>query len=83
VRPNTKLTLSLDKDIIERSKIYAREHNMSLSSLVENLLLKIISEYREKNDRPGSIVKELSGIVNLEEVDYKADHVKYLEEKYQ
>jgi hypothetical protein len=80
---NTKLTLSLDKDIIERSKIYAREHNMSLSSLVENLLLKIISEYREKNDRPGSIVKELSGIVNLEEVDYKADHVKYLEEKYQ
>ena len=80
---NTKLTLSLDKDIIERAKIYAREHNVSLSSLVENLLLKTTSEYKERNDRKGSIVKELSGIVNLEGVDYKADHVKYLDEKYQ
>jgi len=80
---NTKLTLSLDKDIIERAKIYAKEHNVSLSSLVENLLLKITSEYKERNDRKGSIVKELSGIVNLEGVDYKADHVKYLAEKYQ
>ena len=80
---NTKLTLSLDKDVIERAKIYAREHNVSLSSLVENLLLKIISEYEETSDRKGSIVKELSGIINLEGVDYKSDHAKYLEEKYQ
>ena len=56
---------------------------MSLSSLVENLLLKIISEYKDRIDRPCNIVKELSGIINLEGVDYKADHVKYLEEKYQ
>ena len=80
---NTKLTLSLDKDVIERAKTYAREHDVSLSSLVENLLLKIISEYKERNDRKGSIVKELSGIVDLKEVDYKTDHTKYLEEKYQ
>jgi len=80
---NTKLTLSLNKDTIERAKTYAREHNVSLSFLVENLLLKIISEYKERNNRQGSIVKELSGIVNLEGVDYKADHIKYLEEKYQ
>ncbi len=79
---NTKLTLSLDKEIIERAKLYAREHNVSLSSLVENLLLKVISEYKERNSHKGSIVKELSGIVNLGEVDYKADHTKYLEEKY-
>jgi hypothetical protein len=80
---NTKLTLSLDKDIIERAKIYAREHNVSLSSLVENLLLKTTSEYKERSDCKGSIVKELSGIVNLEGVDYKTDHVQYLAEKYQ
>lgn len=80
---NTKLTLSLDKNIIERAKIYAREHNVSLSSLVENLLIKIISEYKERNDREGSIVTELSGIINLEGIDYKGDHAKYLEEKYQ
>ena len=80
---NTKLTLSLDKDIIERAKNYAREHNVSLSFLVENLLLKIISDYKERNSRTGSIVKELSGIINLEGVDYKESHTKYLEEKYQ
>lgn len=84
---NTKLTLSLDKDIIERAKSYAREHNVSLSFLVENLLLKIISDYKERNEHTGSIVKELSGIIKLEGVDYKADYkadyAKYLEEKYQ
>ena len=40
----TKLTLSLDKEIIERAKVYAREHNVSLSYLVENYLLRMISE---------------------------------------
>lgn len=80
---NTKLTLNLDKDVIERAKSYAREHNVSLSFLVENLLLKIISDYKGKDEHTGSIVKKLSGIINLEEIDYKADHIKYLEEKYQ
>lgn len=80
---NTKLTLSLDKDVIERAKTYAREHNVSLSSLVENLLLKIISEYKETHKDPGSIVNELSGIISLEGADYKEEHSKYLEEKYQ
>lgn len=32
---NTKLTLSLDKDIIEQAKIYAKEHNMSLSFIIK------------------------------------------------
>ena len=80
---NTKLTLSLDKDIIERAKSYAREHNVSLSSLVENLLLKIISDHKATTTNSGSIVKELSGIIHLEGVDYKEEHSKYLEEKYQ
>lgn len=79
---NTKLTLSLDKEIIKRAKNYAKEHDVSLSSLVENLLYKIISDYKERSDQSGSIVKELSGIINLEGADYKAEHAKYLEEKY-
>ena len=64
---NTKLTLSLDKDVIERAKIYAREHELCLSFLVENFLLKIVSDYKEKKAPEGSIVKALSGIINLEE----------------
>jgi len=77
---NTKITLSLDKDIIKHAKSYAKDQNISLSSLVENLLLKVISGYEGTSGNTGSIVKELSGIINLEGDDYKEEHKKYLEE---
>lgn len=79
---NAKLTLSLDKDVIERAKVYAGAHNVSLSSLVENILLKIVSDYKAIDEGPGSIVKELSGIIDLEGVDYKKAYLKHLEEKH-
>ncbi len=86
---DTKLTLSLDKEIIERAKNYARNHNVSLSSLVENFFLKLVSDYSDsaerspKTPRKGSIVQELSGIIKLEDTDYREDHANYLETKYQ
>ena len=33
---DTKLTLTLDHDVIERAKLYAKEKKRSLSDLVEN-----------------------------------------------
>ena len=83
---NTKLTLSLDKEIIQRAKKYAKKNNISLSFLIENYLLKIISDYKGKTldiSRKGSIVDELSGIVTLnKEKDYREDYTDYLMEKY-
>lgn len=79
---DTKLTLSLNKEIIEQAKDYAREHNVSLSFLVENYFLKIISDFKERKEVKGRIANELSGIIDLEGVDYRRDHVSYLEEKY-
>jgi len=35
---NTKLTLNLDKDIIEEAKFYAKRNKLSLSKLIENYL---------------------------------------------
>ncbi|MDR2979889.1 MAG: DUF6364 family protein [Bacteroidales bacterium] len=35
---NTKLTLSLDADIIEDAKSYAKKNSISLSKLIENYL---------------------------------------------
>ena len=63
----TKLTLSLPKEVIDQAKAYAKKNNVSLSSLVENYLLKLVSEFKPKNEvlQKGSIVNELSGIVNL------------------
>lgn len=80
---NTKLTLSLNKEIIEEAKRYAKNNNVSLSFLIENYLLKIISDYQVEIESKGSIVNELSGIIQLDsEDDYKLDHTNYLTEKY-
>jgi hypothetical protein len=80
---NTKLTLSLNKDIILLAKNYAKERNVSLSFLVENYLLKIVSEFQSTTDSKASIVNELSGIISLEsDYDYKKEYTDYLTEKY-
>ena len=79
---NTKLTLSLDQEIIQKAKEYAQKKNVSLSFIVENYLLKITSDYDDLIAE-SSIVNELSGIINLDEdFDYRQAHAEYLTEKY-
>ncbi|MEP6795187.1 MAG: DUF6364 family protein [Saprospiraceae bacterium] len=41
---NTRLTLSIDKRIIEKSKKYAASQNSSLSDLIESYLISITSK---------------------------------------
>ena len=45
---DTKLTLKLNQEIIEKAKIYASEKKLSLSRLIENYLNSLTSE--KKND---------------------------------
>ena len=79
---NTKLTLSLKKEIIEKAKVYAQENNISLSFLIENFLHKITTKNTEEEVK-GSMVDELSGIINLDElIDEKEVHLNSLTEKY-
>ena len=40
---DAKITLSFNKSVIEKAKVYADENNMSLSRLVEFLLTKVTS----------------------------------------
>lgn len=80
---NTKLTLSLNKKVIEKAKIYAKEKQMSLSFLVENYLQKLVSEYKTDTEAGSSIVEELSGILALPpDLDYRKEHADYLSKKY-
>lgn len=52
---DAKVTLSFDKQIIERAKQYAESQNMSLSRLMEFLLDKITSnQYSSLEDLPVS-----------------------------
>ena len=80
---HTKLTLSLDKKVIEKAKRYAKEKEVSLSFLVENYLQKLVSEYKTDAGAGSSIVEELSGILSLPpDFDHRKDHADYLSKKY-
>lgn len=60
---DVKLTLKLDEEIIQKAKIFAQEHNTSLSKLIENYLQKLTSDH-QRDDLITPIVKELSGILD-------------------
>lgn len=50
---DAKITLSFDKQIIEKAKLYAETQNISLSRLMEHLLDKITSkQYKSLEDFP-------------------------------
>jgi predicted HicB family RNase H-like nuclease len=48
---NTKLTLTIDKSIIESAKKYARNKERSLSDLIENYLKALVNTESEKKDQ--------------------------------
>ncbi|MBB4801230.1 hypothetical protein HNP37_001269 [Flavobacterium nitrogenifigens] len=82
---DAKLTLKLDKDVIEKAKIYAAGHKHSLSLLIENYLKTIIEKDKfEENREISSFVKGLSvgKGETPEDFDYKKDRQNYLSEKY-
>ena len=79
----TKLTLSLDKGIIDKAKVFAKERQVSLSFLVGNYLKRLVSEYKTDATVASSIVEELSGIATLSpDLDYRKEHADYLSNKH-
>jgi hypothetical protein len=80
---NTKLTLSLDAEVIEKAKSYAKQHNISLSALVENYFSRLTMEYKDVENTVGS-VEEMSGIIDLEnDYDYKNELSKHYMLKFE
>lgn len=79
---DTKLTLKLDQNIIEKAKGYAKLHGTSLSKIIENYLLKITNDNQEK-DKITPLVKSLSGIIDLpKDFDHKNGYSDFLVNKY-
>lgn len=83
---DTKLTLKLDKFVIEQAKEYASSHKRSLSRIIESYLKSLIN--RDKNDNDSEIeispfVKSIStGIKIPSDLDYKAEILNHLEDKH-
>jgi hypothetical protein len=77
----TKLTLRIDEDLIERAKSYARKSGKSVSQLVSDYL-DLLPEPGQRQPRPLTpIVESLRGSLagsGLDEDDYR----RHLEKKY-
>lgn len=83
---DTKLTLKLDKFIIDKAKEYASSHKRSLSRLIETYLKSLVNnDSSSKNDEfeISPFVKSLStGVKIPADFDYKKSYRDHLSEKY-
>ena len=81
---NTKLTLTIEQEIIKRAKKYAKNKNRSLSDIIENYLKMLTKEEQKQTDNNLSpIVKSLKGSFKTpKNLDYKKELQKRLEKKY-
>lgn len=80
---NTKLTLKLNKQIIEKAKEYASNKKMSLSRIVEAYLQSLSSDNDNSEFEISPFVKSIStGIEIPTDLDYKKEYSDYLFEKY-
>ena len=83
---DAKLTLKLDKEVIEKAKRYAASQNRSLSGIVESYLQSISLEepetkYAEIEITP--FVKSMSSGIHIPaDLDYKKEYADYLDKKY-
>jgi hypothetical protein len=79
---NTKLTLSLDRDTIERAKAFAGRRHKSLSKMVEDYLRQVTTTERSGAEIT-PLVTELSGLIPAEKADkHAAGYADYLKKKY-
>jgi len=77
---NTKLTLNIDKEIINEAKIYAKNHRVSLSKLIENYLNSLTQKSKKKSS-VSALVESLTGIIP-NDYDEKDDYRNYIDKKY-
>ncbi len=82
---DTKLTLKLDKSVIEKAKQYASEKNRSLSGIIESYLKALTSEKNEDLEeiKITPFVKSLSFDSGIPaDMDYKKELGDHYSEKY-
>jgi 2-phosphoglycerate kinase len=72
-----KLNLTIDEEVVQRSKFFAKRKNTSIS--------KIVQEYLDKatqNEKVESFVDKYAGKFDLGIVDVKKAKAEYLNKKY-
>ncbi len=81
---STKLTLTIQQEVIIKAKEYAKNKNRSLSNIIENYL-KSLTKESEKDEKIKltPVVRSLKGSFKMpSDFDYKEELTNRLEEKY-
>jgi len=80
---DTKLTLTLDKQVITKAKRYAKNSGRSLSDLIESYLKNVVSSNDKGEFEISPRVKALMGSFKVpDDFDYKKELSNALNEKY-
>ena len=81
---NTKLTLTIEQDVIQKAKEYAKNKNRSLSDIIENYLKILTKEEKAKElKKLNPVVKSLKGSFKMPaNMDYKKELQNRLDKKY-
>ncbi|MBI1870637.1 MAG: hypothetical protein HYS07_05505 [Chlamydiae bacterium] len=72
----SKLTLAMDKTVVEKAKKYAHERNLSLSKLVEFFFSSLTKKSKGKHMTVSPITATLAGMIkskNIKDKDILAD----------
>jgi len=78
-----KLTLHIDKEIIEEIKIYAMKNNRSISDITEEIYKQILAEKeKKKKDIKTTIARKYKGILGKENIDIDSIKLNFLKEKH-
>lgn len=78
---NTKLTLNIDKVIIDQAKIYAKDNSVSLSKLIENYLNSLTTKSNKKQ-KISPLVESLTGVIPSVNYDDRKEYTDYISKKY-
>ena len=76
----SKITLYSELELIKEIKAYAKEHNTSVSKIV-NSFFKNLLHTQKSNDKKSKITDSLVGIINTKTLD-ESDYKTHLETKY-
>jgi hypothetical protein len=79
---NTKLTLSVEKRVVQKAKRYARTRKKSLSEIVTTYLDYISSQPTEQQDIDPEVLEASGNILPERIPDLNDAKFQYLKEKY-
>jgi hypothetical protein len=76
----SKITLYSESELIKEIKLYAKNHNTSVSKIV-NTFFKNILQLEKSNQKKSKITDTLTGIIATKSLDEK-EYKDYLADKY-